>query len=277
MISNGGIFGASGAGGFLDAGLYSANNDGRGAWATNNTMNKRATVSYWYKNNYANSSYGTMFWGHYHGGQDHTACILGTDGCLYYYVKYNNGHYHNVKSSVLASAKLTHNVWHHYCMIAGSSTVKHYIDGDEVLSRSASDYTDIFSKYWGYHSSWNSSIGNLTGSPSFTMKGVTYLAQHAVVTGASPGTISEFINSDGTPIDFLDIDGNGTDLDTTRASPENASELNGIWMFGANGTTSSTSHNSATDGSSNSNWNVHSGFALSTDTGAFPVTAVNTA
>ena len=262
MFSNGGILGASSSGpSFIDAGIYADDSDGRGHYAVSYYINKRATISYWYRNDYANSSYGTQFWGNYHGSQDHTGGWLGADGYVYHFVKYNNSQYHNGKSSSACSAaQLTHNKWH----------------GTEMLSFSASDYTDMFSGYWGLHSTWNSNISTLSGSPSWTAKSPTYIAQFAVVTGSSPGTISEFINSDGTPIDFQDTDGSGTDLDTQRASPENSSEANGFWLFGANGTTSSKTHNSASDGSSNANWNGgDSNYALSTDTSVFPVTGIN--
>jgi len=278
MISNGGILGASSSGpSFIDAGIYADDSDGRGHYAVSYYINKRATISYWYRNDYANSSYGTQFWGNYHGSQDHTGGWLGADGYVYHFVKYNNSQYHNGKSSSACSAaQLTHNKWHHFCCIMSTSTVKVYIDGTEMLSLTANDYTDMFSGYWGLHSTWNSNISTLSGSPSWTAKSPTYIAQFAVVTGSSPGTISEFINSDGTPIDFQDTDGSGTDLDTQRASPENSSEANGFWLFGANGTTSSKTHNSASDGSSNANWNGgDSNYALSTDTSVFPVTGIN--
>ena len=282
MISNGGILGASSAGGFLDAGIYSSSSNGRGHFAVSYYLNKRATISFWYRNDYANTI-GTMMWGNYHGSQDHTGMWVGGDGYVYHWVKYNNSMYHNVKSSSqLSTAQRATNTWHHFCMISpGNANIKVYIDGTKMLDHSENDYTDIFSGYWGYHSGWDSNISSLTGSPSWSHKGPTYVAQFAVVTGESPGTISEFINSDGTPIDFMDIDGSGTVLDTQRANPENASEGNGIWLFGANGTTASKTHNSATDSSHNSgslaNWNGgDSNFALSTDTSVFPITGITT-
>jgi len=277
-LSNPFMFTSSASGpSFIDAGIYADDSDGRGHYAVTYYLNKRATVSYWYRNDYANSSYGTQFWGNYHGSQDHVGGWIGADGYVYHFVKYNNGMYHNEKSSSACSAdQLTHNKWHHFCCIMGSSTVKVYIDGTEMLSFNASDYTDMFSGYWGLHTTWNSNISTLTGSPSWTAKSPTYIAQFAVVTGASPGTISEFINSDGTPIDFQDIDGSGTDLDTQRANPESSTQANGFWLFGANGTTSSKTHNSASDGSSNSGWNGgDSNYVLSTDTSVFPVTGIN--
>jgi hypothetical protein len=159
----------------------------------------------------------------------------------------------------------------------GNDNIKVYIDGTKMLDHAENDYTDIFSGYWGYHSGWDSNIGNLTGSPSWTFKSPTYIAQFAVVTGEDPGDIDEFINSDGTPIDFQDIDGSGTDLDTQRANPESSTQANGFWLFGANGTTSSKTHNSASDGSSNSGWNGgDSNYVLSTDTSVFPVTGITT-
>ena len=189
MISNGGIFGSSAVEGFLDAGVYADDSDGYNTLNSGANYWKRHTVSFWYRNDYANTI-GTFLYGAYHGGLPN---------------------------------------------------------------------------------SWP--VSNLSGSPSWSYKGVTYMAQLVITAGTSPHAVTDVLNSsDGTAIDVLDTDGSGTDLVTNRSGSIGGS---GFWLYGANSTTSSLTHNSATDGQGDSSFSS-SGFALSTSGSIFPVTGITT-
>ena len=273
MISNGGIFGSSAVEGFLDAGVYADDSDGYNTLNSGANYWKRHTVSFWYRNDYANTI-GTFLYGAYHGGQDHGGTFVGGDGYVYHYTKYNNGVAHNVKSSsALSTAQRASNTWHHFCLrMPSSGTCQLHIDGTEMLTFSANDYTDAMGRYHGgLPNSWP--VSNLSGSPSWSYKGVTYMAQLVITAGTSPHAVTDVLNSsDGTAIDVLDTDGSGTDLVTNRSGSIGGS---GFWLYGANSTTSSLTHNSATDGQGDSSFSS-SGFALSTSGSIFPVTGITT-
>lgn len=275
MISNGGIFGASASGpSFIDAGVYADDSDGYGHAPIAETYWIRMAVSFWYRNDYANTT-GTFLYGGYHGSQDHGAVFIGGDGYVYFQTKYNNSHYHNLKSSSLSTAQRASNTWHHFCLrMPQSGNLTVHIDGTEMISNSVSDYVDMFGRYHGYLANPSSyPISSLVGGPSWSFKGVTYMAQLVISGGSSPHVVTDVLNtSDGTPIDVQDTDGSGTDLVTDRTGKAGGS---GFWLFGANGTTSSLTHNSATDGQGDSSY-ASTNFALSTSGSIFPVTGITT-
>ena len=275
MISNGGIFGASASGAsFIDAGVYADDSDGYGHAPIAETYWIRMAVSFWYRNDYANTT-GTFLYGGYHGSQDHGAVFIGGDGYVYFQTKYNNSHYHNLKSSSLSTAQRASNTWHHFCLrMPQSGNLTVHIDGTEMISNSVSDYVDMFGRYHGYLANPSSyPISSLVGGPSWSFKGVTYMAQLVISGGSSPHVVTDVLNtSDGTPIDVQDTDGSGTDLTTDLSGSAGGS---GFWLFGANGTTSSLTHNSATDGQGDSSY-ASTNFALSTSGSIFPVTGITT-
>ena len=276
MISNGGIFGASSSGPtFIDAGVYADDSDGYGHAPISETYWKRMAVSFWYRNDYANTT-GTFLYGGYHGSQDHGGVFIGGDGYVYFQTKYNNSHYHNLKSSSLSTAQRATNTWHHFHMrLPSSGNLTVHIDGTQMISNTVSDYTDMFGRYHGYIPNPSSyPISSLSGGPSWSFKGCTYMAQLVYSDGSSPHSVTDVLNtSDGTPIDVQDIDGSGTDLATDYSGADTG---RGFWLFGANGTTSSLTHNSATDGGGDSGFTMDSDYVLTTDTNIFPVTGITT-
>ena len=275
MISNGGIFGASASGpSFIDAGVYADDSDGYNTLNASANYWKRHTISFWYRNDYANTN-GSFLYGGYHGSQDFGVSFVGGDGYVYYQAKYNNSHYHNLKSSSLSTAQRASNTWHHFCLrMPQSGNLTVHIDGTEMISNSVSDYVDMFGRYHGYLANPSSyPISSLVGGPSWSFKGVTYMAQLVISGGSSPHVVTDVLNtSDGTPIDVQDTDGSGTDLTTDLSGSAGGS---GFWLFGANGTTSSLTHNSATDGQGDSSY-ASTNFALSTSGSIFPVTGITT-
>ena len=141
-----------------------------------------------------------------------------------------------------------------------------------MVTFTANDYTDAFGRYHGGLPNASSyPVSTLSGSPSWSFKGVTYMAQLVVTSGNSPHAVTDVLDS-GDAVDVQDTDGNGTDLVTDRTGKVGGS---GFWLYGANSTTSSLTHNSATDGQGDSSFSS-SGFALSTSGSIFPVTGITT-
>ena len=95
------------------------------------------------------------------------------------------------------------------------------------------------------------------------------MAQLVITAGNSPHAVTDVLSS-GDAVDVQDTDGSGTDLVTDRTGKTGGS---GFWLFGANGTTSSLTHNSATDAQQDSNF-ASSNFALNTSGSIFPITSI---
>jgi hypothetical protein len=273
-VLNNSMWNVSTAGGstFLDAGVYADDSDGYNTITGGGSSSwKRQTISFWYRNDYANTD-GTFMYGGYHGSQDFGGTFVGGDGYVYHSTKYNNSFAHNVKSSsTLSTAQRAINTWHHFCLrMPASGTAQIHIDGTEMLTFTANDYTDAFGRYHGYLPNPGSyPVSTLSGSPSWDFQGCTYMAQLVVTSGSSPHAVTDVLDS-GDAVDVQDTDGNGTDLVTDRAGRSGGS---GFWLFGANGTTSSLTHNSASDGQGDGSF-ASSDFALSTSSSIFPVTSI---
>jgi hypothetical protein len=262
----------SGPTGLLNAGVYADGSDGYSHSPNGDTYYTRFAVSFWYRNDYA-TSIGTYMMGGNHGnGADHGMTCVGGDGYVYVNARYNGSNYHQLKSSsALSSAQRATNTWHHYHFRAGSSgNLTVHIDGTEMISATVTDYVDAFTRYQGYDAN-PLGVGNLSGGPSFSLKGVTYMAQLIYTSGNSPHVVGDILNDDGEPIDALDLDGSGTELVTDRTGRTSGT---GIWLFGANGTTSSLTHNSAADGQGTNITMPSSLWALSTDSNIFPITGI---
>ena len=258
--------------GFLDAGIYADDSDGYSTlMGSSANYWKRHTISFWYRNDYANTN-GTFLYGGYHGSQDFGGTFVGGDGYVYHQTKYNNSMAHNVKSSsTLSTAQRAVNVWHHFCLrMPNSGTAQLHIDGTEMLTFTVNDYTDTFGRYQGGLPNASSyPINSLSGSPSWDFKGVTYMAQLVITAGNAPHAVTDVLSS-GDAVDVQDTDGSGTDLVTDRTGKAGGS---GFWLFGANGTTSSLTHNSASDAQQDSNF-ASSNFALNTSGSIFPITSI---
>ena len=125
--------------GFLDAGVYADDSDGYNTITGGGSSSwKRQTISFWYRNDYANTT-GTFMYGGYHGSQDFGGTFVGGDGYVYHATKYNNSFAHNAKSSsTLSTAQRAVNTWHHFCLrMPNSGTCQIHIDGTEMATFSA--------------------------------------------------------------------------------------------------------------------------------------------
>ena len=128
-----------------------------------------------------------------------------------------------------------------------------------VATANSNQQVDGWIEGWGEGSTRNGTT--LISSVYQTVYGVTsssyvnsptYMAQMVFSQGNSNPAINEVLNStsDG-PRNLLDIDGDGTNtvLDTDRPGAPHNGQSNyassGIFLFGANGTTDSDTHNSA--------------------------------
>ena len=148
---------------------------------------------------------------------------------------------------------------HHYYEISdssGANKVKVYIDGTLIATATANQQVDGWVQYWGNRT--NQSLGSNVYQGVFGVtsasyvKSPTYIAQMVFAMGDSNPTITEVLNDSANgPRNLLDINGDGTNvvLDTHRPGGphqgNSAYASSGIFLYGANGTTDSDTHNSA--------------------------------
>ena len=252
----------------LDRGLYSSSSNMYGNPPSTNDQLAQFSYSIFWRNDYSISTTSACCFNVFNAGSnDFGAVGFKGNGDFIYYVKYNGSVYHNFGSGAgtggtVTSAMSTADEWHHFhqiCDSSGSNNVKVYLDGTLVATANANQQVDGWIEGWGHGSDRNGT--SLISSVYQTVFGVTssshvksptYIAQMVYSMGNSNPTITEVLNStaDG-PRNLLDINGDGTNtvLDTDRpGGPHQGNSSyasSGIFLFGANGTTDSDTHNSA--------------------------------
>jgi len=256
------------AGSHLDRGLYSSTNNMWGNPPSTNDQIATFSFGMWYRHDFSISSTSALAFNVFNaGGSDFGGRGIKGNGEFVFHTRYNGSNYHIFNSgagtgTAITSAMRAADTWHHYYEISdstGSNNVKVYIDGTLIATATANQQVDGWIEGWGNGSDRNGTT--LISSVYQTVFGVTsssyvksptYIAQMVYAMGNSNPTITEVMNStsDG-PRNLLDIDGDGTDtvLDTDRpGGPHQGNSSyasSGIFLFGANSTTDSDTHNSA--------------------------------
>lgn len=256
------------AGSHLDRGLYSSTN---GMWGNPPSTNDQiATYSfgYFYRHDFSISSTNALSFAVFNAGtNDYGARGIKGDGTFVFFTRYNGSNYHSFADGAgtgtsITSAMKTADEWHHYyeiCDSSGGNNVKVYIDGTLIATATANQQVDGWVEGWGNGSDRSGTTlisalyQNVFGVTSSSyVKSATHIAQMVYAMGNSNPTITEVLNStaDG-PRNLLDIDGDGTNtvLDTDRpGGPHQGNSgyaSSAIFLWGANGTTDSDTHNSA--------------------------------
>ena len=276
------------AGSHLDRGLVSTNSDMYGKPPSTNDQIAQFSFSMFYRHDFSISSTSALAFNVMnYGSADFGGRGIKGNGEFIFYTKYNGSVYHNFNSGAgtgtsVTSAMITADEWHHYHEISdssGSNKVKVYIDGTLIATATANQQVDGWCQYWGRRT--NNDIDSNVYQTVFgvtaasRVKSPTYIAQMVFSMGNANPAITEILNStaDG-PRNLLDIDGDGTDtvLDTHRTGGPHqgnaAYASSGIFLYGANGTTDSDTHNSASQQGGTS-YSVNS--ATRTQADPFPV------
>ena len=252
----------------LDRGLYSSGNNMWGNPPSTNDQLAQFGFGFFYRNDYSISSTSACSFMIFNGGSNDFGGVgWKGNGDFIYYVKYNGSVYHNLGSEsgtggAVTATMRTANEWHHYyqiCDSTGTNNVKVYLDGTLVATANANQQVDGWIEGWGEGSDRNGTtlISNVYQTvygvtASSSVRSPTYMAQMVFSQGNSNPAINEVLNStsDG-PRNLLDIDGDGTNtvLDTDRPGAPHNGQSNyassAIFLFGANGSTDSDTHNSA--------------------------------
>ena len=252
----------------IDRGLYSSGNNMWGNPPSTNDQLAQFGYGFFYRNDYTIGSTTACSFNVFNAGSnDFGGAGWKGDGTFVYYVKYNGGVYHNLGSEsgtggAVTATMRTANEWHHYyaiCDQTGTNNVKIYLDGTLVATGNANQQVDGWIEGWGEGSDRNGTtlISNVYQTvygvtASSSVRSPTYMAQMVFSQGNSNPTITEILNStsDGAR-NLLDIDGDGTNtvLDTDRSGAPHNGQSNyassAIFLFGANGSTDSDTHNSA--------------------------------
>ena len=245
----------------LDRGLYSSTNTMYGAPpSAPYTQIVGYSFSMWYYHDFEISSTSALsFLVFSAGSNDYGGQGIKGDGTFRHLSFYNTSAYHNI-SATLTTSELAANKWHHFHMEANRSTggnLKHYIDGRLLATATSNNQVDAYTQGWG-NRQWQTGtlISNVfqqtfgVTSASY-VKSPTYIAQMVWAQGTDVPDIDEVLNSTSDGVrNLLDINGDGTNtvLDTDRAgSPHQNSNYHssGIFLFGANSTTDTDTHNSA--------------------------------
>jgi len=250
----------------LDRGLYSSSSNAYGKPPSTNDQLAQFSFSMFYRHDFSISTDAALAFNVMnYGSADFGGRGIKGDGTFIYYTKYNNSVYHNFADGAgtgtsITSAMLAANEWHHYHEIndsTGANKVKVYIDGTLVATGTANQQVDGWIQAWGSRSVTATLISNVYQtvfgvSTAAKVKSPTYIAQMVYAQGNSNPTITEVLNDSANgPRNLLDINGDGTNvvLDTDRSGAPHNGQSNyassGIFLFGANGSTDSDTHNSA--------------------------------
>ena len=268
-------FGAAGS--HLDRGLYSSSHNMYGNTPSGgNDIIEAVSLSFWYYHTFEISANNILMFNSWNGGaNDYSGVGINGSGALRYRVHYNYSPYHNL-TATLTSSQLAANKWHHFHQENNQSTVgsnanKVYIDGTLMLQANANNYVDCWHERWGDMGSYISYVRSIVSATSDSViKSPTYMAQMVWAQGANVPDIDEVLNStsDG-PRNLLDINGDGTNvvLDTDRPGTVRT-DHSAIFLFGANSTTDSDTHNSASQ-QGGTNFSVNN--ATRTQDEPFPV------
>ena len=252
----------------LDRGLYSSGSNMYGLPPSTNDQIAQFSFSMFYRHDFSIGTTSALAFNVFNAGtNDYGGRGFKGDGTFIFFTRYNGSNYHNISDgggtgTSVTSSMLTANEWHHYHEISdssGSNNIKVYIDGTLILTGTANQQVDGWVEGWGNGSdragttlisAVYQSVFGVTSSSY--VKSPTYIAQMVFSQGNSNPTITEILNStaDG-PRNLLDINGDGTNvvLDTDRpGAPHQGNSgyaSSAIFLFGANGTTDSDTHNSA--------------------------------
>ena len=257
-------FGAAGS--HLDRGLYSSGSNMYGKPpSTNDQIATFSYIIFWRNDFTIGTTSALAFNVMNYGSNDYGGRGIKGDGTFIFFTRYNGSNYHNFADGAgtgtsITSAMKTANEWHHYHEIndsSGANNIKIYIDGTLIATGTANQQVDGWIQGWGRRTETKDLISNVYQSvfgvtSASYVKSPTYIAQMVYSMGNSNPTITEVLNStaDG-PRNLLDINGDGTNtvLDTDRPGGPHQSNSayasSGIFLFGANGTTDSDTHNSA--------------------------------
>mgnify|MGYP001181795341 FL=1 len=275
MTLNNEFWQAPASGGYeIDAGAYADDSDGKFHLPVTYYLNKRASLMYWYRNDYANTSAGTQYGGFGSNSNDFATAILHSTGYMYYVSAYSHNNraiYHNLKTTTVATSNMrAHDQWHQfhiYCPESGTNAGGVYLDGVKTCQFTPNDYADIFWMHVGFVGTGSFFTNEMVDDIGDNHKGPTYMAQFYLETASSPKT-NENLHDSGSVIDLTDA----TDFDLNGTGAENSGEGSGLFMFGAQGTTSSLTANSNTSAPAGgvADWATDGNWALSTDSTVFP-------
>ena len=268
----------------LDRGLYSSGNNMWGTPPSTSDQITKFSFSMFYRHDFSISTTSALAFNVFNAGSnDYGGRGFKGDGTFIFRTHYNASTYHNFTDGAgtgtsVTSAMLTANEWHHYHEISdssGTNKIKVYLDGTLIATGNANQQVDGWVDYWG--NKGNSLISSVyqtvfgVTSASY-VKSPTYIAQMVFSTGSSNPTITEILNDSANgPRNLLDINGDGTNvvLDTDRPGANTGNYASsGIFLFGANGTTDSDTHNSASQ-QQGTNFSVNN--ATRTQADPFPV------
>ena len=264
----------AGGGYEIDAGAYADGSDGKFHLPVTYYLNKRASLMYWYQNDYANTSNGTQFGGFGSNSNDFATGILHSNGYMYYVSAYSHNNAairHNLKSGTAATSNMrAHDQWHQYHIYSpqsGTNAGGIYLDGVKMCQFTPSDYSDVFWMHVGFVGTGSHFTNEMVDDIGDSHKGPTYMAQFYLETASSPKTNANLHDS-GAVIDLT----SATDFDLNGTGAENNGEGSGLFMFGAQTTTSSLTANSNTSAPSGgvADWATDGNWTLSTDSNVFP-------
>ena len=279
----------------LDRGLYSSgNNMGGDARLSGGTLLSGFSISYWYYHTFDISSTSALCFTNFNAGSnDYGAVGIKGDGTFIAYARYNANVYHNLSDGdgtggTITSSMKEANKWHHFHLEnnnSGGGGIKLYLDGTLLATATANNQVDLYTVGWGSNSPSTYTNGqDLIASvyqgvfgvtAESHVKSATYIAQQVYAVGTDVPNINEVLNSTSTGVrNLLDINGDGTNtvLDTNRSGAPHQGQstryASAIFLYGANGSTDTDTHNSASQQYS-SNYTVQN--ATRTQSDPFPV------
>ena len=167
----------------IDAGAYADGSDGKFHLPVTYYLNKRASLMYWYQNDYANTSNGTQFGGFGSNSNDFATGILHSNGYMYYVSAYSHNNAairHNLKSGTAATSNMrAHDQWHQYHIIL------HKVEqmlGEYILmvlkmcQFTPNDYSDVFWMHVGFVGTGSHFTNEMVDDIGDSHKGPTYMA-----------------------------------------------------------------------------------------------------